>query len=62
MLDYPHFRRCGYPIGSGSVESGHKRVVQRRLKGAGMRWAEHHLDPMLALRDLVCNDRWDAGW
>jgi hypothetical protein len=62
MLDYPHFRRCGYPIGSGSVESGHKRVVQQRLKGAGMRWAEHHLDPMLALRDLVCNDRWDAGW
>lgn len=62
MLDYAHFRRRGYPIGSGSVESGHKVVVQRRLKGAGMRWAEQHLDPMLALRNLVCNGRWEEGW
>jgi hypothetical protein len=62
MLDYAHFRRLGYPIGSGSVESGHKVVVQQRLKGAGMRWAEANLDPMLALRDLVCNDRWEVGW
>lgn len=62
MIDYPYFRKRGYPIGSGSVESGHKVVVQRRLKGAGMRWAAHHVDPLLALRDLLCNDRWAAGW
>lgn len=62
MLDYAHFRRRGYPIGSGCVESGHKVVVQSRMKGAGMRWAEHHLDPMLSLRDLLCNDRWEEGW
>jgi hypothetical protein len=54
MLDYAHFRRRGYPIGSGCVESGHKVVVQRRLKGAGMRWAKPHLDPMLALHNLRC--------
>lgn len=62
MIDYPFFQNRGYPIGSGSVESGHKVVVQRRLKGPGMRWAEHHVDPLLALRDLVCNDRWQHGW
>lgn len=62
MIDYPFFQKRGYPIGSGSVESGHKVVVQRRLKGAGMRWAEDHVDPLLALRDLVCNDRWQDGW
>lgn len=62
MIDYPFFQDRGYPIGSGCVESGHKLVVQRRLKGAGMRWAEHHVDPMLALRDLVCNHRWQEGW
>ena len=62
MLDYAHFRRRGFPIGSGSVESGHKVVVHRRMKGAGMRWAEQHLDPMLALRNLVCNERWEEGW
>ena len=27
-----------------------------------MRWAPHHVDPMLALRDLVCNRRWSEGW
>ena len=37
MMDYPHFRNRGYPIGSGNVESGHKVVVQRRMKGGGMR-------------------------
>lgn len=62
MLDYPHFRHQGYPIGSGSVESGHKLVVHSRMKGAGMRWAAHHVDPMLSLRNLVCNDRWEEGW
>lgn len=61
-IDYPFFQKRGYPIGSGCVESGHKVVVQRRLKGAGMRWAPHHVDPMLALRDLVCNRRWSEGW
>ena len=62
MIDYPFFQHRGYPIGSGCVESGHKVVVQRRLKGAGMRWADHHVDQMLALRDLVCNHRWQEGW
>ena len=62
MLDYPHFQASAFPIGSGSVESGHKVVVQPRLKGAGMRWAEPNLNPMLALRNLIANDRWSTGW
>ncbi len=62
MIDYPYFQRRGYPIGSGSVESAHKQVVQRRFKQAGMRWAPQHVDPLLALRDLLCNGRWNEGW
>ena len=62
MLNYPHFRQQGYPIGSGCVESAHKVVVQSRMKQAGMRWAEANVDPMLALRNLICNDRWSQGW
>lgn len=62
MIDYPHFRHLEYPIGSGCVESGHKVVAHSRLKGAGMRWAPQHVDPMLSLRNLVCNQRWDEGW
>lgn len=61
-IDYPYFLARGLPIGSGSVESSHKLVVHSRLKQAGMRWAESHVDPMLALRNLVCNGRWSPGW
>ncbi|MGH2524189.1 MAG: ISKra4-like element ISKra4 family transposase, partial [Anaerolineales bacterium] len=49
-LDYARFQASGYPIGSGSVESANKLVVEARLKGAGMHWARPHVDPMLALR------------
>ncbi len=52
----------GSMYGSGSVESAHKQVVQRRLKQAGMRWAPQHVNPILALRDLLCNGRWSEGW
>jgi len=62
MIDYPHFQSQGYPIGSGSVESSHKGVVHSRMKQAGMRWAEPHVDPMLTLRNWVCNGRWSEGW
>lgn len=62
LIDYPHFQAKGYPIGSGSVESSHKVVVHSRMKQAGMRWADDNIDPMLALRNLVCNGRWSAGW
>ena len=62
LIDYPFFQRRGYPIGSGPVESAHKQVVQRRFKQAGMRWAPHNVDPLLALRDLQTNDRWQQGW
>lgn len=62
QIDYPHFRQEGFPIGSGSVESSHKVVVQSRMKRGGMRWAQSHVDPMLALRNLVVNGRWSVGW
>jgi hypothetical protein len=62
MIDYPHFRRRQIPIGSGNVESGHKVVMQKRMKQAGMRWAEANLNPMLALRLSLCNQTWDSSW
>ncbi len=62
QLDYPRFQAAGWPIGSGMVESGNKLVVAARLKGAGMHWAREQVNPMLALRNIVCSDRWQAGW
>jgi hypothetical protein len=62
QMDYARFQAAGYPIGSGSVESGNKVVVEARLKGAGMHWARAHVNPMVALRNLLCSERWDDDW
>jgi hypothetical protein len=62
QMDYPAFVAAGWPIGSGVVESANKLVVEARLKGAGMGWGDAALNPMLALRNTVCNDRWAEGW
>jgi hypothetical protein len=58
-VQYPTFLAAGWPIGDGAVESGNKLVVEARLKGSG---ARPHVDPMLALRNIVCSDRWDEAW
>ena len=62
QLAYAAFQAAGYPIGSGSVESANKLVVEARLKGAGMHWARPHVDPILALRSALCSERWDEAW
>jgi hypothetical protein len=62
QMDYPTFQARGWPIASGATESGNKLVVEARLKGAGMHWARAQVDPMLALRNVACNDRWDETW
>jgi len=62
QIRYGEFQALGYPIGSGIVESGHKVVVEARLKGAGMHWARHNVNPMCALRNIECNDRWAEAW
>jgi hypothetical protein len=61
-MDYPTYRAAGWPIGSGSVESSHKHVVQARLKGTGMHWRPEHINPMLALRLALLNERWEEAW
>ena len=61
-MQYPQFLAQGWPIGSGIVESGNKLVVEARLKGSGMHWADSHVDPMLAIRNILCSDRWKEEW
>ncbi len=58
QLDYPAIRAAGWPVGSGATESGHKQVMQARMKRAGMRWTRAHVNPMLALSLLEHNHRW----
>ncbi len=61
-MQYPTYQQAGWPIGSGSVESANKLVVEARLKGAGMRWGRQNVNPMLVLRNAVCNRQWHETW
>jgi hypothetical protein len=62
-MDYPAYRRRGWPIGSGPVESACKQLGQR-LKGSGMRWGEAGADAVCHLRALFRSEasQWDAFW
>jgi hypothetical protein len=62
LLQYPAFGAAGWPIGSGSVESANKLLVEARRKGAGRPWARPTVNPLLVLRNAVGNERWDATW
>lgn len=62
LMDYPRYQLEGLPIASGCVESANKLVVEARLKRAGMHWQRTHVNPMVALRNVVCSDRWAAVW
>jgi hypothetical protein len=58
-MQYQEFREEGYPIGSGTVESGIKQFKQR-LTGAGMRWSRPGADRMLVIRAAVMTKTFDA--
>jgi hypothetical protein len=61
-LDYASAREEGLPLGSGVVEGGHRHVIQARLKLPGTWWKEETINPMLALRTLRANGKWEAFW
>jgi hypothetical protein len=47
---YRKFRRGGYPLGSGGMESSNKFICHVRLKRSGAWWYEENSNQMLALR------------
>jgi hypothetical protein len=61
-MQYPIYQEAGWPLGSGSVECANKLVVEARLKGAGMRWGRQNVNPMMVLRNAICNHEWKQTW
>ena len=60
-MRYLEYREDGWPIGSGTIESGCKQF-QMRFKGPGMRWSRPGAQRMLALRASVMSDYFDTHW
>ena len=57
--DYGKFRRGGYPLGSGGMESANKFICHVRLKRSGAWWYEANSNQMLALRCAKYNGTFD---
>jgi hypothetical protein len=56
---YSEVAKEGLPIGSGSVESAIRRVVNLRLKGASLFWLKETVEAMLYLRAHYKSGRWN---
>jgi hypothetical protein len=61
-MDYTHFRQKGFPIGSGTVESGINTVVHHRMKRPGRGWTRNHAQAMLAGLSELHSGRFDLIW
>lgn len=58
-MDYKQYRKMGCGIiGSGAIESAHRKVVQKRMKQSGQRWSKQGAQNMLNLRVIKCNQQW----
>ena len=57
-MKYGTFIKKGYLIGSGSIESAHRNVVQQRLKLSGQRWSIEGAQRIVNLRAYRKSKRW----
>lgn len=61
-MQYDQFRAAGYPIGSGTVESGAKNVVQHRMRRPGRGWKRENAQAMLAALSELHSKRFLWAW
>jgi len=61
-MQYDQFRTIGYPIGSGTVESGAKNVVQHRMRRPGRGWKRENAQSMLAALSELYSGRFLWAW
>jgi hypothetical protein len=61
-MRYNEFRVEGYPIGSGTVESGINTVIHHRMKRPGRGWQRSNGQAMLAALSELHSGRFDQAW
>lgn len=61
-IDYAAALAMGLPIGSGMIESGHRHVLQARMKKAGAAWLTDTAENLANLRVLRANNQWLTLW
>jgi hypothetical protein len=61
-MAYEAYREAGLPLGSGTVESGAKSVVQQRMKRPGRGWGRESGQAMLAGLSELHSGRFEQAW
>lgn len=56
---YSKLKAAGHPIGSGTVESAVRRVINMKLKSNGIFWLSNNCERMLYLRSQFLTKRWN---
>jgi hypothetical protein len=59
-MDYPAYRRQGYQIGSGTIESAAKQIGTMRMKVAGATWNVDSARKVAKARAAYLSNEWDA--
>jgi hypothetical protein len=57
-MNYQHYRKQGYQIGSGTIESAVKQIASQRLKVSGARWNLDSARSVAKARAAYLSDEW----
>ena len=60
-FQYQTYREAGLPIGSGTVESAIRRVINLRVKSTGQFWRLENAERMIFLRSQILSGRWHSA-
>jgi len=58
-FQYSTFKEKNIPIGSGTVESAIRRVLNLRIKGSGLFWLQENAEKIIFLRSQLLSGRWN---
>ena len=59
-FQYQKYQSMGIPIGSGTIESAIRRVINLRIKAPGQFWLLENAEKMIFLRSQVLTGRWHS--
>lgn len=62
QFNYAEAIKTNLPIGSGLIESGHKHVLQARMKIPGASWNRANAEAFVCTRSSRANGQWNIYW
>jgi hypothetical protein len=60
-MNYGEYRRKGFNIGSGAIESAHRTIIQCRMKLSGMYWGKANVQSIISLRSAYLSGKWEKN-